>query len=121
LTNVTTIFFFNATATTEIYTLSLHDALPIWGRVLLFQTIRSDTKKKDENGNEVALKAGDVIQNSMVVPGRWWRVKQTIDTINPNASHPEDYSVKSRYAKTMRTDNATWGDVPVDDKALAHR
>src|ERR1017187_2112204 len=25
-----TIFFFNDTATTEIYTLSLHDALPIW-------------------------------------------------------------------------------------------
>src|SRR5437762_10445926 len=26
------LFFFNATATTEIYTLSLHDALPIWFR-----------------------------------------------------------------------------------------
>src|SRR5438477_8791640 len=26
-------FFFNDTATTEIYTLSLHDALPIWPRV----------------------------------------------------------------------------------------
>src|SRR3989442_10137689 len=26
-------FFFNDTATTEIYTLSLHDALPIWDRV----------------------------------------------------------------------------------------
>src|SRR3712207_9539646 len=26
-------FFFNDTATTEIYTLSLHDALPIWGPV----------------------------------------------------------------------------------------
>src|SRR3712207_7137452 len=26
------IFFFNDTATTEIYTLSLHDALPIWDR-----------------------------------------------------------------------------------------
>src|SRR3712207_3132455 len=25
-----TMFFFNDTATTEIYTLSLHDALPIW-------------------------------------------------------------------------------------------
>src|SRR2546430_13461676 len=25
-----TFFFFNDTATTEIYTLSLHDALPIW-------------------------------------------------------------------------------------------
>src|SRR2546430_10045532 len=28
------IFFFNDTATTEIYTLSLHDALPIWGRAI---------------------------------------------------------------------------------------
>ena len=26
-------FFFNDTATTEIYTLSLHDALPIWNRI----------------------------------------------------------------------------------------
>ena len=26
-------FFFNDTATTEIYTLSLHDALPIWDAV----------------------------------------------------------------------------------------
>src|SRR3712207_7627190 len=26
-------FFFNDTATTEIYTLSLHDALPIWVRI----------------------------------------------------------------------------------------
>src|SRR5246127_3397983 len=32
-TNVIFFFFFNDTATTEIYTLSLHDALPIsWGR-----------------------------------------------------------------------------------------
>src|SRR2546430_13230848 len=27
---MTVFFFFNDTATTEIYTLSLHDALPIW-------------------------------------------------------------------------------------------
>jgi len=94
---------------------------PNGDRLFLFQRIRNDTKKKDEAGNEIALKAGDIIQNSMVVPGRWWRVKQTIDTINPNAPHGEDYSEKSRYAKTMRTDNATWGDVPADDKLLAHR
>lgn len=94
---------------------------PDGGRLLLFQRIRSDSKKKDENGNEIPLKAGDIIQNSMVAPGRWWRVKQTADTINPNAPHPEDYSVKSRYAKTIETDNATWGDVPADDKLLAHR
>src|SRR5438128_12262928 len=30
-----TVFFFNATATTEIYTLSLHDALPIFGERLV--------------------------------------------------------------------------------------
>src|SRR2546430_7181247 len=29
----TSLFFFNDTATTEIYTLSLHDALPIWPRL----------------------------------------------------------------------------------------
>src|SRR5256885_5737132 len=29
-------FFFNDTATTEIYTLSLHDALPIFGQVVAF-------------------------------------------------------------------------------------
>jgi hypothetical protein len=94
---------------------------PEGGRQFLFQPIKTDSKRKDENGNEVALKAGDIVQNSIVVPGRWWRVKQTSDTINPNAPHAEDYSVKSRYAKTMRTDNATWGDVPADDKQLAHR
>src|SRR5437763_2658153 len=94
---------------------------PDGGRVLLFQRIRTDQKKKDENGNEIQLKAGDIVQNSMVVPGRWWRVKQTIDTINPNAPHAEDYSLKSRYAKTMRTDATTWGDVPSDNKLLAHR
>src|SRR5688572_29959733 len=30
---VTVVFFFNDTATTEIYTLSLHDALPILGKL----------------------------------------------------------------------------------------
>src|SRR5258707_10925253 len=30
-------FFFNDTATTEIYTLSLHDALPIWIRAIAGQ------------------------------------------------------------------------------------
>src|SRR3712207_7860971 len=33
------IFFFNDTATTEIYTLSLHDALPILLRLLLLEQV----------------------------------------------------------------------------------
>src|SRR2546427_12778693 len=32
-------FFFNDTATTEIYTLSLHDALPIWRYRFALQTV----------------------------------------------------------------------------------
>src|SRR3712207_7188180 len=32
LSQTPVLFFFNDTATTEIYTLSLHDALPIYGR-----------------------------------------------------------------------------------------
>src|SRR5258705_7939316 len=32
-------FFFNDTATTEIYTLSLHDALPIWWKPALTEEI----------------------------------------------------------------------------------
>src|SRR6266566_1050510 len=34
-------FFFNDTATTEIYTLSLHDALPIWPVSATWQMISS--------------------------------------------------------------------------------
>src|SRR3712207_7420960 len=34
------IFFFNDTATTEIYTLSLHDALPIFTKLSLFFALR---------------------------------------------------------------------------------
>jgi hypothetical protein len=87
-------------------------------KIPLFQRIPRDRTKKDESGKEIALQAGDIIQNSMVVPGRWWRVIQTLDTITPGS---RDYSDKSRYAKTIRKDNATWGAVPNDEQELAHR
>src|SRR3712207_7696551 len=38
-------FFFNDTATTEIYTLSLHDALPIWD---LFREMKPKDVVQDE-------------------------------------------------------------------------
>src|SRR2546430_7254229 len=37
------LFFFNDTATTEIYTLSLHDALPISGATASLATVASNT------------------------------------------------------------------------------
>src|SRR5690242_21219919 len=39
---ILTSFFFNDTATTEIYTLSLHDALPIYGGVRAEKACRGD-------------------------------------------------------------------------------
>src|SRR3712207_8130083 len=42
-------FFFNDTATTEIYTLSLHDALPICARVLRLGNPYGDLPSNDEH------------------------------------------------------------------------
>ena len=36
---VVIVFFFNDTATTEIYTLSLHDALPIYHQFLIRESL----------------------------------------------------------------------------------
>src|SRR5260370_1368207 len=71
-----TFFFFNDTATTEIYTLSLHDALPIWPvtssvstpidyspGLKIVKTVESVT-----DGNSTALTdAGDVIHYDVLV------------------------------------------------------
>ena len=50
-------FFFNDTATTEIYTLSLHDALPIYAVLGYFETIYTELHAEN-------------IKVTMVCPGR---------------------------------------------------
>src|SRR3712207_8729704 len=52
--NINTFFFFNDTATTEIYTLSLHDALPIFG---VDPSYFLDRGKEPPLLNEEALRA----------------------------------------------------------------
>src|SRR2546430_7305924 len=50
-------FFFNDTATTEIYTLSLHDALPIWnckGAALLLACRTSKPRPHPRHSNQIA-------------------------------------------------------------------
>src|SRR2546430_13206478 len=49
---VSLFFFFNDTATTEIYTLSLHDALPIF---------EAERNQWDDGNNVVALSPGVVV------------------------------------------------------------
>jgi hypothetical protein len=60
---------------------------------------------------------GKLFQRSMVEPDKEWEVVQVLDTITPGNPH---YSEKSRWAKTIRTDGTSWGDVPADPLLLAH-
>ncbi len=87
-------------------------------RTPVMEILTRDTTRKDVAGNDIQLKRGDVIQNSIVEPGLWWKVKQTADTVTPASP---DYNEKSAYAKTMQRDNATWGDVNVAENKLAHQ
>ncbi|HEX8708699.1 MAG TPA: hypothetical protein VF723_10695, partial [Pyrinomonadaceae bacterium] len=79
-------------------------------KLYVFEKIRKEKEvRKDADGHEVTLRRGDIIQNSMVEPGVWWRVKQTIDTVTEGS---RDYNWKSAYAKTVRLDDRgqlTWG------------
>ena len=80
-------------------------------KVRLFEKIRREKEvRKDASGKDVTLLRGDIIQNSMVEPGRWWRVKQTLDTVTEGS---RDYNWKSHYAKTVQLDDKnqlTWGE-----------
>jgi hypothetical protein len=75
-------------------------------------------KCNDEKGNPIPLKAGDIVQNSIVEAGKCWKVTQTVDTVT--TGNP-DYNEKSAYAKTMQRDAKTWGDPKASEEMLAHR
>ena len=74
-------------------------------------------KKKNPDGKEVEFKNGEIVQNSLVEPGKWWRVVQTVDTVTPGK---RDYNDASAYAKTVQRDGKTWGDSAVGESKLAH-
>jgi hypothetical protein len=61
--------------------------------------------------------SGKLYQRSMVEAGKEWEVVQVLDTITPGNPH---YNEKSRWAKTIRVDGKSWGDVPSDASQLAH-
>src|SRR3712207_8758227 len=66
-------FFFNDTATTEIYTLSLHDALPISGGVLDLEhgQVLAEPTGDELRGSHLRLAAGHVHADLVLtgVPG----------------------------------------------------
>jgi hypothetical protein len=64
-----------------------------------------------------AWRGGRLYQRSMLDAGREWEVVQVKDSITPGDPH---YNERSRLAKTLQRDGATWGFLPADQTALAH-
>ena len=86
-------------------------------QIPMFQRIAQATKRKNLEGKDVNLKPGDIVQNSLVEPGKWWRVVQTIDTVTPGKG---DYNDASAFAKTVQRDGKTWADTAAPQSKLAH-
>src|SRR2546427_9296746 len=94
-------FFFNDTATTEIYTLSLHDALPISGN-------RHDHQLRDAiarlDGEGLAATVPDADQQRALVVG----VDQDRKSTRLNSSHSQiSYAVFCLKKKTITACSAT--------------
>src|SRR3712207_9097732 len=75
-------FFFNDTATTEIYSLSLHDALPIWGRVpgeaagaaaITYSRAMEEREGYRYHGRVVRQECWTVLQYWLFYPFNDWR------------------------------------------------
>src|SRR2546428_2443120 len=85
-------FFFNDTATTEIYTLSLHDALPI----CLLERLYARRKRV----RELILSA----RNSGRDPFPNWKVRQDRKSTRLNSSHDQiSYAVFCLKKKKLQT------------------
>src|SRR5258707_13880602 len=81
-------FFFNDTATTEIYTLSLHDALPIFGQYHAIG-IRSKTKI-----TERVIKAASKV--SKLSPDRRWSQLDILPVSHSSRSEEHTSELQSR-------------------------
>src|SRR2546430_9947351 len=83
------IFFFNDTATTEIYTLSLHDALPIWtilvssGPILAINPVHTRgswnrTINRKRSGCHPARSSWDHVENQDTFRKVWSRALPSV-------------------------------------------
>src|SRR3712207_8556136 len=88
-------FFFNDTATTEIYTLSLHDALPIWRRGQGLPDARAGDRRSLRGARVRALRPG---------PGVRPRARVDRKSTRLNSSHANiSYAVFCLKKKTNNT------------------
>src|SRR2546422_76003 len=103
------LFFFNDTATTEIYTLSLHDALPIW----MFTWLKNGgptvtlvpCTSSDRIGNSVPHNTENAIPTNSRLLNRKLASRLTIDSSRASAVSSGSrvaYSVKLAVPATSR-------------------
>src|SRR4030066_2425048 len=81
-------FFFNDTATTEIYTLSLHDALPI-SLAKMYANRQSEVHKRLEESEKAAQRARDLTYQLLTFSKGGAPLKKTIslqDLVKESAS-----------------------------------
>ena len=91
-------FFFNDTATTEIYTLSLHDALPIWSRLAQVSAVlgkgRADVRRRavavvghrlDDHGDRKSTRLNSSHPSRSRMPSSAWKKKK--QDLNPKHLH----------------------------------
>ena len=105
-------FFFNDTATTEIYTLSLHDALPICADlgVTSFQTAYDNfTTTKDDTGKFQIIK----VKGIWVHPNNLWEAKELLNSgYDPESANNAINTIKgigiSPIASPYLTDADAW-------------
>src|SRR5690348_18356054 len=97
---VSVFFFFNDTATTEIYTLSLHDALPIsWIKLVLEETLGYEELLAEGQAIPQTLKS-EVAEYGETLRPDWIDRKST----RLNSSHPSiSYAVFCLKKKKLHT------------------
>src|SRR5258708_12375639 len=88
------VFFFNDTATTEIYTLSLHDALPIYGAYSVFEVdhaVHHELADKEPNRSEEhtsELQSPDHLVCRLLLEKKKIYAKNTAHRSKPSARRP---------------------------------
>src|SRR3712207_7188825 len=91
-------FFFNDTATTEIYTLSLHDALPIYTRLIGIITRRNLNSQLSKGDSSSIPEIIDILIRNGVIPneGRSRESAEVITAMGERRSEEHTSELQSR-------------------------